>query len=154
MGQSLIVALPRKWQLSSIASLLGSLENASPDAIKLFDEQLEISISNDAWVVIEVLPDRDLVNGIDHKEEFESDPDLDTRFRRDLDLLHFFAARYNDLDLMRGILRRVAQEILSRDEIAWIDTDNGWAISVRDFLEKTDQDPTWDWRVWAPDNKA
>lgn len=79
-------------------------------------------------------------------EEYGTNERLDDDFRRAVGSLRFFIVRFRDLNMVRRLLRGLAESIERRAQDAWIDTDYGWVIHTRDFLRRTDEDPGWDWR--------
>jgi len=79
-------------------------------------------------------------------EEYETNDDLDERFRQEVAALRFFSIHFHDLEVTRRFLVAVAREIVSRGETAWIDTDYGRVIHASDLLKRVERNADWDWR--------
>ena len=149
MGQSVIVAIPIEWTLTSIARCLAAEEVLKSVSIRLFDDQLEILMSNeiDARVIIEEVSDSDPDADYDIKDELIADPLVSDQFRREIADLRILFARFNSIDLVRTVLHVLARNIVHDDGIGWIDTEHDLVISIRDFLARIDENPRWDWRT-------
>jgi len=82
--------------------------------------------------------------------EYATNPDLDERFRLEVYALRPFIVNFNDLAVTRQLVIAVAREIVERGETAWMDTDYGWVIHVRELLQSCERNLRWDWRGSAP----
>lgn len=142
MGQSVTIACPSTWDLSSFGKFFDTI--ACDEAIKLskFDDQLQAVAEDARWKLIV----NEASDTAAAAEEYAANDDLDERFRREVGTLRFFTIRFDDVDVTRRLLRTIAQAAVSSGETSWIDTDYGWVIHARDLLKRTDQNPRWDWR--------
>lgn len=149
MGQLIAIACPLAWGLMAFARFLDEHACDEPATFSMFDDQLQLVAKSGAWkLIVNEVIDRDTA-----VEEYESNDDLDERFRREISALRLFIVRFSDIDTARRMLRGVAQEVVRQGGTAWIDTDYGWVIHAWEFLTKTDGDARWDWRK-APSVKG
>ena len=144
MRESIIFALPPVWNLTSVARTLEACAHLKPSNLLAFDEQIEVWSPEGHGVIIEEMPDIDNQTGYLNKDELLSDPDIDERFRQDLPALVLFAADFDDVNIVRRVLRCVMEAAAKNGDTAWIDACNG--TSASEFLARIDQDPQWDWR--------
>ncbi len=148
MGQSITIACPSAWKLTSFSKFLEGIAHDERVVFSSFDDQLQIVAKDSRWkLIVSEVADRAAA-----VEEYASNADLDERFREEVVALHFFSVSFDDVDMARRLLRSVAQEFVRRCESAWIDTDYGWVIHARDLLKETANDPRWDWRK-SPSNE-
>lgn len=142
MSQSIVIACPATWDLMAFGRFLDERAYDEPATFSAFEDQLQLVAKSGAWeLIVNEVVDRDAA-----VEEYESNDDLDDRFRREVGGLRLFAVRFGDIDMARRMLRGVAREIVRQGGTAWIDTDYGWVIHAGEFLKKTDDDAGWDWR--------
>lgn len=141
-----MIATPLGWTLGLIAEVLDTHRALRFDEIKIFDPQIEVRSHGLSQVVIEELSDHEPDVDADFKEEYVSALTLDEQFREQVNAMRLFSVRFNDITLMRDVLRCIVKEILDKREIAWIDTGYGWVISAQDFWARTDEKSDWDWR--------
>ena len=76
--------------------------------------------------------------------------DFEPEFRSAVGALRFFYFGFDDITIMRQLLRSIAESIGVTGETAWFDTDYGRVIRLSEFLEALKTDPQWDWRRPAP----
>src|SRR5678815_2012352 len=149
MGQAIVLALAKSWEFAALAEYLATGDFSHSSTFTYQQNYLKISTSERGWVQTENMlidqPDHD----DDYRAEYESDDYLCEEFRRDVASLRFFTFRFNDIALMRNVLRWIMRCVVDRKELGWFDTDYGWVVSAEDFLRNTDQDPDWDWRIPA-----
>lgn len=142
MGQVVTIVCPAAWNLTSFAKFLEGIAQDELATFSSYDDQLQVVAKDQRWHLIL----NEVADAQGAAEEYESNEDLDERFRGDVGALHFFDVRFNNVDVVRRLIMAIAREAIGHGETAWIDTDYGWVISAADFLQKTDADPAWDWR--------
>lgn len=145
MGQSVTIACAPTWDLASLTQYVAAAALEAGATFTDYGHQLEVW-SQDRYLMLiayEVTDTRHQAFGI---QDYATNELLDARFRQEVHGLRFLEIDFHDIDLTRRVLRAISEAAVSRGETAWIDTDYGWVIHVRDFLEETDADPRWDWR--------
>lgn len=140
MGQSVVIACPLTWDLSSFAASLQRIAVDEDATLTKFDDEFQMN-GDGWWLSVEGVSDSAL-----WAEDYATNELLDARFRTAARSLCFFTIRFQDVDVTRRILRLLAHHAESGGEVIWFDTDYGWVIDSRDFVTRTDQDPCWDWR--------
>lgn len=144
MSSSVGVVCPHSWSLGSFEACFE--ERATAESAHLVREGDRLLLTSDApdapWYV-------DLRETFSQEfaiEESRSNPDLDPRFRSEVESLRFFHLAYNDFEVTRRLLRSIAHKLVRERATGWFDTDHGWVIHVNDFVAALDEDPGWDWR--------
>lgn len=142
MPQWVVAACPASWSLESFTESLTSTGMREAAVLRRTSNQVELTAKDESWNIVV----SEVTNPSDAVADYTANDELDERFRGALRGLRFFAVRFQNLDLARRLLRRIAQAAAIRNDDLWIDTDYGWVIHGRDFLRRTDEDPGWDWR--------
>jgi len=143
MSQLITIACPSDWKLASFAKFLEALAQQDSADFSAFDNQLQVVASDGRWKLIA----NEVLDTEAAAEDYASNEDLDGRFRREAGLLRFFTIIFDDIGVVRRVLRTITQEAVDRVESVWIDTDYGWVIDAQRFLKEMERDAGWDWRV-------
>ena len=143
MGQSIIIACPLGWKLADFSECLADC--APENGASLYESEKEVQLHSDdlEWkVLVDEMSDRKEI-----VEDYESNDDLDPRFRIVVRTLKFVNVRFGgNFSIVRDFVKIVCEKSILRDEEVWIDTDYGWVIQASELLEHIGRDPSWDWR--------
>jgi hypothetical protein len=143
MPQTVIIAAPKNWAMAEFETILGRFESSLSATLSIFEEQIQLVEHNQKWhVVVTELNDR-----AGAVADYESNGDLDDKFRENAQSLSFFCVHFNDFFVAKRIVFEIARAAVQSGADLWIDTDYGWAIHAREFVARASRDPQWDWRM-------
>jgi hypothetical protein len=143
MPQTVIIAAPKNWGLAEFETILGRFESSLSATLSIFEEQIQLVEHNQEWhVVVTELDDRTGVAA-----DYQSNSDLDDKFRENAQNLSFFCLRFNDFFVAKRIVFEIARTAVQSGADLWIDTDYGWVIHAWEFVARASRDPQWDWRM-------
>jgi hypothetical protein len=142
MGQSVVFACPKNWDLARFAPILEDIARAQLATFVNFGAQLQLDSQDRGWTltVREIVDKKLFIDGY-------VDNDLhDEAFREEVPNLRFFSVRFNNFDVARQLVYAFAKKVTSCEQSAWIDTDYGWVVSAAEVVTEIDGDARWDWR--------
>lgn len=144
MPQSIGVITPSSCELKTIESILGLRWQIERLPRQSGRTDLHIQqINNESDEVYVSIAELDARETADDYAECEELPDA---LRNTLKGSSFYLFSFNDLELVKSVMREFLSRLGADLEAAWVDNDYGQLIRASVFLHNVTSDPEWDWR--------